>query len=161
MSNGPYLSAALLCERVMEEKDKVLTAFRITDSTTITLPPGTPDDFPSETNRLPVTFDSLVSLKTGKSPGEHTVRIDMISPSGKRSESETRTLTLPDEEHGGANLIHHHTVSIKQGGLFYFEVLVDGELLTRVPFRIDVIRQSADQFPQPPEIPTTEIKDTH
>lgn len=160
MSEGPYVTAALLCERVMEEKDRVLTAFRIMDSTIITLPPGTPDDFPSETNRIPVNFDSLVSLKTGKSPGEHMVRIDMISPSGKRSESETRIVNLPEEEHGGANLISHHTLTIMQGGLFYFEVFVDSEVATRIPFRIDVIRQAGDELPLSPEIPTTELKHT-
>jgi hypothetical protein len=145
---GPYLTAALFCERVMEEKDKVLTAFRIMDSIIIVLPPNAPPDFPSEGNRLPVYFDGLVSLKTGKSPGEHSVRVDMISPSGKRSTNDKQIVTLSQEEHGGANLTIHHSVSLKQGGLFYFEVFIDDRLATRIPFRIDVVRSAAPQTDQ-------------
>lgn len=149
MGDGPYLTAAIFCERVIEEKDKILTLVRIMDAVQITLAPGAPADFPNDKDRIPVLFDSLIALKAGKSSGDHTVRIDMISPSGKRSESEKRTLTLPSEENGAANLITHHTISIMQGGLFYFEVFVDDTLATRIPFRIDVLRAEADQSPQP------------
>jgi len=151
MSEGPYLTVALFCERVIEDKENVLTVMRIMDSIVMHLPAGTPDDFPSDENRIPVLFDGLVTLKTGKAPGEHIVRIDMISPSGKRSDGEKRTVTLPPDEHGGANLIHHHVVKVKQGGLFYFEVFVDERLLTRLPFRIDVKRQAATEPPLPRE----------
>jgi hypothetical protein len=151
MSEGPYLTAALFCERVIEDKERVLTIVRIMDSIIIDLPEDIPADFPSDENRLPVSFDGLVSLKTGKSPGEHTIRIDMISPSGKRSENYRQTVTLSPEEHGGANLMLHNTVSVKKGGLFYFEVFIDDKLATRLPFRIDVRRQAAVQPTPPPE----------
>ena len=59
MSEGPYLTAAFFCERVIEDKEKVLTIVRIMDSVVVYLPPGTPNDFPSEENRLPVHFDNV------------------------------------------------------------------------------------------------------
>jgi hypothetical protein len=158
MSEGPYLTAALICEKVIVGKDDVVTVMRIMDSTIIVLPEGTPADFPSDEHRIPVTFDHLVCLKTGKSPGPHTVRIDMVSPSGKENEGPPFAIVLPPEEHGGANITFHQTVYMKHGGLFHFSVFIDDQLATRIPFRIDVVRQAALQPPPPPGAGVQETK---
>lgn len=150
MTPAPYLTAALFCERVIEDKEGVLSVIRIMDSIVIELPADAPDDFPSEHNRLPVAFDGLIAIKTGDSPGEHTLRVEMISPSGKRSETHRHVVALKEQEHGGANLTLHNTIKLKHGGLFHFEVFIDDRLATRVPFRIDVVRKTPTTSPEPP-----------
>src|SRR5437764_5843725 len=81
---GPYLAAAFFCETTLEdEQDETVSAIRLIDQLVFTLDPSAPPDFPSATQRLPVTIKGLLSFKTGNAPGSHKVRIVMESPSGK------------------------------------------------------------------------------
>ena len=133
--DGPYLAAALFCETVIEDAaDRALSAIRIIDTITLVLP-DTPD-FPSKENRLPVRMTGLLSFKTGGSPGEHVVRVVMISPSGKKNPALEQTITLREPEQGGANVTLRTTIGVVKGGLFWFHVYLDGKLLTRMPLKI-------------------------
>src|SRR5262245_34366539 len=93
---GPFLAAAFFCETVLEDKkDGALSAIRIVDTITVNLPPSTPPEVPSEQHRIPISLAGLVAFKTGDSPGEHTVRVDMESPSGKKPKTVVeQTLTF-------------------------------------------------------------------
>ncbi|HKA06322.1 MAG TPA: hypothetical protein VKD71_03635 [Gemmataceae bacterium] len=130
----------LFCERVIRGDDQILTLVRVIGGIEITIDADAPADFPSEANRIPIQFESVATLKAGKAAGEHKIRIEMISPSGKHSESTDQTVTVPEPENGTANLITRHTVYIKKGGIFYFDVFVDDVFGTRVPFGITVTR---------------------
>src|SRR5262245_54605911 len=126
---GPYLAAAFFCDAVIEDRaDGALSAIRIIDTINIVLP-ATPD-FPSEENALPVAVAGILSFKSGDSPGGHVVRVVMNSPSGKKSPPFEQTLTLVETEQGGANLILRNTISVVKGGLFWFDVYLDGKLIT-------------------------------
>ena len=160
MTDGPYLTAVFICEKIMQEKDDVLSVIRMMDTMILQLPEGAPDDLPSEQNRIPVTFDLLVCLKTGKAPpAPHTLRIEMTSPSTKTS-SQTFPFHPTPGEHGGANLILRQTIAIKHGGLFYFDFFVDDNWMTRLPFRIDVKRPEPQQSSPTPTAQEAETPST-
>ncbi len=138
---GPYLTAAFFCEQTIEDmRDKAMSAIRMYDKTTIILDTAVaPPDLPSENKRLPVSLIGLVSFKTGDSPGEHTIRIGLVSPSGKTNPNVfERTFVFGDAPYSGVNVRLETTILVKQGGLFHMEVYLDGELRTRVPFEIEV-----------------------
>jgi hypothetical protein len=153
---GPFLAGAFVCEKVLEDKDKALSAIRIVDTFTYILGNDTPPDIPSEEKRLPVQITALLMFKSGNAPGEHSVRVVMVSPTGKINEEEayTNKITFTDDEASGANITLHTTIAVIKGGVFWFNVYVDDKLVTRIPCRINVQRQES-----PPEMPsTTEVK---
>lgn len=145
---GPYLAAAFFCETTIEDKeDSALSAIRLIDQVTVTLPPSAPADYPSTKQMLPVQVAALVSFKTGNSPGDHTVRIDSFSPSGKTQTVFEKTVPLTPLPSGGANIRLNSTILVKEGGLFWMYVFLDGKEVTRMPLLIS-IRRSEEQAGQ-------------
>src|SRR5260370_17336461 len=88
IDGGPYLAAAFFCEQVIESKDGSLSAIRIIDQIQVAIPANLPADVPSKENRVAVNMAGLLSFKTGYArPGQHTVRVIMRSPSGKKNQT--------------------------------------------------------------------------
>jgi hypothetical protein len=138
---GPYLAAAFFCEKTIEDKqDGSLSAIRIIDQMDIVLDQSAPPDVPSETNRIPVLLHVLLSFKTGDSPGHHTLRLILESPSGKSEQVFEETLPFSEAPQGGANLRINTTIQMKKDGLFWTHVFLDGKCLTSMPFHISVRR---------------------
>jgi hypothetical protein len=53
-SDGPYLAAAFLCEKVLQEKDEAVSIIRIIDRVTLTVPASTsPEILPPIVLRQP------------------------------------------------------------------------------------------------------------
>jgi hypothetical protein len=131
-SSGPYLTAAVLCERVLQEKDEVISIIRMIDRLTVTVnAAGSPETMPPAA----VNFTALIALKSGSAKGRMTVKWRTEIPSG---------LKLPDQlfpvffegEDRGVNLVINLNMIAEQEGLYWFDVLLDEQLLTRIPLRI-------------------------
>jgi hypothetical protein len=129
----PHISAALLCERILTEKDGVQTLVRIVDTLTgrysaTEVPPG---------SKARVKFQVwlVVTLKSGEAKGKYTLRVRMNDPSGKQVElSEEMPIVLDGGEHGvNVNILLDLTVT---DGLFWVDVMVDDRVLTRVPLKV-------------------------
>jgi hypothetical protein len=149
-TGGPYLAAAFFCETTIEDKqDGALSAIRMVDQLTFDIDPSAPPDFPSESQRLPVNIRGVLSFKTGDSPGEHTIRIIMESPSGKMHDPFDQVLPFSPQPYGGVNVRLNHTIWVKQGGLFWFHVFLDGKQVTRMPLLISVQRAEPTSPPTP------------
>jgi hypothetical protein len=144
---GPYLAAAFFCEQVIKSEDGALTPVRITDQIKVLIPANAPADFPSEQNRLPVRMSGLLSFKSGDFPGEHTLRLVMESPSGKVEKMHEQKIPFSDPPQGGGNLILQNTVGVYKGGLFWFNVYLDGKRMTSIPLEIKYEREQAAQTP--------------
>ncbi|HEY4685859.1 MAG TPA: hypothetical protein VII57_07420 [Dehalococcoidia bacterium] len=130
--SGPFIQAALICEKVLEEKDGVLSLVRVVDRLThVVNAPSMPAELPH------VQFQCvlLIMLKSGRARGRHQVEVVLEHPSGRRTNSVSTSVQLEGEERG-ANLIARTTVTFDAEGLYWFDVLVDGGLLTRIPFRM-------------------------
>lgn len=139
---GPYLAAAFFCDTVIEDKsDGTLSAIRMIDQMSILLSPTGDPDFPSEQNKLPVTVWAVLSFKAGDAAGNHTIRAEIISPSGKKNQPFEKTILFPEQPHGGANLRLNLTIMVVKGGLFWLDVYLDGKRVTRMPIQISVSRE--------------------
>lgn len=126
----PFVSAAFVCERVLQEQDGVLTAVRIVDTFTMSSPEDGPQMVP-----IGVELTLLVMLKSGDVQGSSHVELRLRFPSGKIQELGKHAITLKGGEHG-ANIIAKLRVPIKEYGLHWFEVYWDSHALTSVPLRL-------------------------
>lgn len=128
---GPFIGAALLCERVLEEKDGVLSAIRIVDRWIVPRPFAQNDEQITALLR-PVM---VVVLKAGEATGSHTISVNMSSPNGNEDEGIAYPFELEGEDRG-VNLVVPTLLEIQQEGLYWFNVRIDGVLETRIPLRV-------------------------
>ncbi len=132
MKPKPYIAAAFVCEKLLREKDEVLTAVRIVDT------------FSIETAQLPpaggapvLAVALLISFKSGEANGEYAVSITLASPSGKIvARSPEGTTLLFQGEEKGANIVANFAVPTTELGLYWFDVRLEGETMTRVPLKL-------------------------
>lgn len=134
----PYITAAFMCEKVLQERDGSLSIVRIADRLQYRvegLPPGV---------KPAITVNGLVSIKSGMVTGDHTLTIIAERPSGKRVSAYELPVTLKGRDHG-TNIILNMNLGIDEDGLWWFDVLFDGELLTRMPLLITPLQEETSQ----------------
>jgi hypothetical protein len=72
--SGPYLVAALLCEKVLQEKDETVSIIRMIDRVTLTAPASlSPETLPP----LPIN-PTLFSLLSPRAPEEEILKMPSI-----------------------------------------------------------------------------------
>ncbi len=132
-NTGPYLTAALICERILQEKDDVTSVIRIVDRLVVMANANnSPETMPTTTvNNL----NLLISLKSGKARGRHTVKVRIEMPSGLKLPDQLLPVLFEGEDRG-ANLIINLNMVVDQEGVYWFNVLLEEQLLTRIPLRI-------------------------
>lgn len=142
----PLLTAAFTCERVLHEVDGVLTAVRIVDSYTIT---GTP-----AAARTLVRPWMVIIFKSGDARGTYAVSFAVRRASGQVSALGT---PIPIELKGGAHgatLSIELVIEVEEDGVYWVDVLLDGERVTSMPLTLRRIVDAAEgQGPPPPSRP--------
>jgi hypothetical protein len=133
MSNPhPYITAALLCDKVLAEQNGTLSIIRLADRAgyqQITVPGGLQG---IEGARPVFQLSGLIALKSGPVTGEHTIKVVVENPLEKRTEIHSVNLTFMGRDHG-QNIILNMIIGIEHDGLHWFDVLFDGDILTRIP----------------------------
>ncbi len=79
-----------------------------------------------------VPLQGLISLKSGSVIGDHTIKVVVEKPTGERKE----VFLFPAKFLGkdqGQSIILKIGLGIDVDGLYWFDVLFDEELLTRIP----------------------------
>lgn len=153
-SGGPYLNAALLCERVLHEKDEVLSVMRIIDRITITaVSAGSPvPDLPPSV----VSFHLLLVLKSGFYKGNATVKLAIHSPSGATVGESSVDIFFEGDDRG-VNLISPMQLQVSEDGLYWIDVLCSvgntESFFTRIPLRVvyQRVSQGSLKWPQGPQ----------
>jgi hypothetical protein len=135
MADKPFLAAAFFCEKVLEQKDDVLTVVRIVDQFFVTIPLNMPEGV-----KPAVQLTGLLSFKKS-SPGAeaetHEVRMKLRFPSGKVQPLPPREIIFKPDELSGCNMILNFGLGVEEFGLFWLEVSVDDDaVVTRMPFRL-------------------------
>jgi hypothetical protein len=130
---GPYVQIATFCEKVLQEQDGVISVIRAIDRVIRTeVGPEPPAIMP--TMSLPMTV--LIQLRAAGALGRHTVSIRTEEPSGHRREPVELPVHFEGQDRGN-NLLIDLMVANLQEGLYWFDVLLDGErLLTRMPLHV-------------------------
>jgi hypothetical protein len=131
-STGPYLIAALLCEKVLQEQDGIISVIRMVDRITLTAnAPGAPEKMPPTS----INLYALISLKSGSARGKDTIKLSIEAPSGVRQPDQLLPVLFEGEDRG-VNLIIAVNMVVDQEGVYWFDIRLDEQLLTRVPLRI-------------------------
>lgn len=130
---GPFLSAVLICEKVLEEKDGLKSAIRIVDRVTRTaIGPSPPEEME------PFDWDGalLIRLKSGWARGSYPVRVNLVKPSGESTMPIQHTVFFEGEEDRGVDIVANMRVRFDLTGIYWFKVYLKDSLLTQIPLRV-------------------------
>lgn len=129
---GPHVQVATFCEKVLQEQDGVLSIIRAVDRIILSAPAaGAPAELP-EGGVVPATL--VVCLKADDAHGRHPITVRGQQPSGVYLPDQTFDATFERDERG-VNLVLNMGLPAMEG-LYWFDVLVNDALLTRVPLRV-------------------------
>ena len=141
---GPFLQMAVFCERVLHEKDDVLSAIRIIDrfthtvsSAEVIMPP------------LKLEFSMLISFKSGDAKGKSELKIRPNAPSGKELPGFSGPILFEGGERG-ANIIIKLGFEAKEEGVYWFDVILDEKLITRMSLQVVYQKMQITSTTAPP-----------
>jgi hypothetical protein len=137
---GPFLITAVICERVLEEKDGVKSVIRIIDQLTHTV--GGPNP-PEKMDPFDYELSIMLSFKPGQARGSYRAELAPVKPAPDTeplpSLQVPMNFTGPDER--GIDIVGRYRFRIDRPGLWWFDVYLSGERIerqrvTRIPFRV-------------------------
>lgn len=147
--DGPYLSFAVICEKVLQEADGVLSFIRIIDHLTVTITVPAGADVPLEVvpPEPPVAVTFVLGLKSASDIGPVPVKVRIETPSGLPL-PEFETSQPVGAEDRGINIVLPIQFPAQDEGVYWFAVEVSDTVVTRVPLRISKRVVSQDMPPQ-------------
>ena len=127
-TGGPYLKAALLCEKVLRESDGVHTLVRVIDRFVTHIPSG------QNVDTMPVSFFLVLMFTSGFANQKMKIKSEIRSPSGQTITAVTNDVFFQGGDQG-CNIIGEVKMDLIEEGLYWIEVSVNGQLQTKVPLR--------------------------
>jgi hypothetical protein len=128
----PYLIAAFFCERILKEEDGVLSAIRIVDVFNVHVPKENPPD------SIPAIQLTMMTIFKSEEPATYSLTFEILSPSGQKYRGGQSAMMSLEGKEKGANLILHFPVAANEYGLYWIDLFIDEERITRVPFKIQL-----------------------
>lgn len=129
--DGPYVQAACFCDLVIEDKSGVLSLIRVIDTLTHTeAGPTPPDDMPP----VPYSMKLVLMLKAGLARGRYNLKVVPEKPTGGTENPVVLTAYFDGEEKG-QNVVINVNFTFTIEGLYWFNVYLDDQKLTAMPFR--------------------------
>lgn len=148
--SGPYLNAALLCERTIEEPDGVLTLVRLVDKVTAGPTPGAQAE--QEFQPFPVRLSLVVVLRRGDATGTYEVKVRPREPDGTELQASGVQVAFPGDDPGEAvNVLINMGLGVQFEGLYWFDILINDRVVSRLSLRIEFQRAAGQQPLVPPE----------
>ena len=127
-SHRPYVSAALLCEKILQESNGSLSVIRIADR--VEVETNIPFD-----QKPAIQMNALISIKSGPLIGDFTLKIVALNPKGESKGIFSTPVKLLGNDQGN-NLILNLALGVEHEGLHWFDVFLDDELLSRIPLMV-------------------------
>lgn len=137
---GPYLNAALICEKILREQDGVISTVRIIDRLTHTVPGS--DVMEPFAYRLFL----LLVFKSGEALGNYQVSIQPIKPeTNEKMPPVVYPVNFESPGDRGVGICADMQILFDVPGLWWFDVYLSGQgqmrRVTRIPFRIIYLPQ--------------------
>lgn len=148
---GPYVTVACICHTPLQETTGQLSVIRITDRVQVV------GVMPQMQPQLIQNLFIVVILRSGELRNQtHALKVQPVSPRGEELQATENSLLFEGDERG-PGFITPLTFVATEEGLYWFDVTLDGQLLTRIPLRVQYQRAQALPFqpPQPPQPPRT------
>ena len=131
--DGPHLLCAVLCERVLEEKNGVKTAVRMVDRITRTVRRPA---VPAEMEPFDYSITLLVRFKSGAARGGLPFLVRLIKPSGESGPSGKFNLNFEGDDDSGIDVVMPMKLRLDMTGLYWIEIILQSVRVTRVPVRV-------------------------
>ena len=135
---GPFLSAALLCEKVLTEQDGVKSAIRIIDRINRTYVGPSP---PTEMEPFEHDLVLLLKFKSGWARGMHTVKVQPAKPSGELMHPMIQSVLFEGEEDRGVDVVGLMKFKFDQTGIYWLYIYLNDIKLTQIPLRVTYMPQ--------------------
>jgi hypothetical protein len=149
IEGGPYLSAALLCEKALQETDGVVSLIRIVDRWTVS---GPMEDMP----QTAIQATMVVMFKSGIHRGPGRLTLTPISPRGARLPAMDIPVHFEDDEDRGVNVIVPMSFPVQESGIYWFAIALDGQIVSHIPLR--VIYHQVVPAQTPPSLPNPDLQ---
>jgi hypothetical protein len=144
ITGGPYLQAALLCEKALQETDGVVSVIRIVDRWFVSGPT-------EEMLQTAIQATMVLMFKSGFHRGPERLTITAITP---RDERILPAMEIPvhfeGDEDRGINVLMPMLFPVHEPGIYWFEVALRGETITHIPLRVIYHRVAPMQMPSNP-----------
>lgn len=124
-----YLHVATFCEKVLREGDGVLSLIRMFDRFNVV---GNTPEMPPSVLRFMV----FLSFKSGFMRGKQTIHIRPQSPTGKELPSMSIPVLFEGDDDRGTAMGFEVNWPVGEEGLFWWDVYLNDELVTRMPLRV-------------------------
>jgi len=124
-----YLAIAVFCEKVLREADGVMSIIRVIDRFNVA--GATPEMQPTI-----LGFTIVVSFKSGFLRGKQLLAVRPTSPDGKDLPQMAFPLLFEGDDERGTALIAQTQFVVDKEGLYWFDVHLNEELVTRMPLRV-------------------------
>ena len=136
--NGPFVQAAVFCDDVMQEAGGRITALRLlTDVKISAVGPSMPDAMPAL--KIPLTL--LIVLNAGGRAGNYELRVNVLAPDGNTREGPSGEVELIHETFT-MNVITKLEMQFHQPGQYWFEIVLEGRAVLRLPLNVTYEFQS-------------------
>jgi hypothetical protein len=127
----PLVQVATLCESVLTEADRVASVIRVIDTLYLTPIEDAPKDVVGQ-----VLLTLYVSLKSGDVKGEYDVELILRAPSGKKAVMPKKWHIAFLGQESGATLTMRAALPVREFGLYWYDVVWEGEVLTSIPIKL-------------------------
>lgn len=154
MDNLPYVTAALICERVIQEKDGVLSAIRIVDRAEVKVLVNDPD-VKLQDVAPGISLSGLISIKSGSFKGDGVISVEGETPSGTTKQLADFPVKLEGDDDSGQNVVLALVIGVKEDGLHWFNIRFNNSLLSRIPLRLVRVLEQVPQDAQTSQPPKT------
>jgi hypothetical protein len=138
-ASGPFIEAALLCEKILQEVDGAKSVIRIIDRVVRRIAGPTP---PMEMEPFEYELFLFIRFKSGACRGPMQLEVKLIKPSGESPPPATHTLIFEGEDDRGVDVVMGMRIKFEQTGLYWFSIRLQEETITRIPLRIVYIPQT-------------------
>lgn len=125
----PYLQVAVFCEKVLREADGVISLIRVVDRFMVR--GATP-----EMGNHVLRFNIVILFKSGFLRGKQRLYIRPWSPNKKELPAMDIPVLFEGDEDRGTGTIAQMDFVVNEEGLYWFDVNLNDELVTRMPLRV-------------------------
>lgn len=125
-----FLHVATFCEKVLNEADGVISIIRMIDRFNV-------QGAAEEMQTVMLQFTLFISFKSGFLRGKHKVSIRPKSPKGDDLPSMDIPVLFEGDDDRGPALQIPIGWSVQEEGLFWWELYLNEELVTRMPLRVN------------------------
>ena len=126
----PFVQAACLCENILTSQDGVISAIRMFDRVTVSIPPNLPEEI-----KPTVQLNVLVALKSNGHQGKYMIELVIHGPT-KTHPPNSLEIEFKPEYAAGATIQVEFQFGIATFGQCSIDVNWYGDLLTKIPFTL-------------------------